>query len=178
MMNTDEHGYVPVHDFLSQSLQNSNRFFDPEFVNSGLTNNVLVSDISSADGETLVSMQKLPALVTPKSLYNKRIRYSILEYSPLLDSCNITMNDWVKIASDIEANYEFYDAFVVLHGTDTMAYTASALSFMLQNLGKSVIISGSQVPLAELRTDAIENLLGSLTIAGHFVIPEVKLFKL
>jgi 60kDa lysophospholipase len=94
---------------------------------------------------------------------------------PLLDSSNMTMEDWVKIATDIEVNYRLFDAFIVLHGTDTMAYTASALSFMLENLGKTVIITGSQVPLSEVRNDAVDNLLNALTIAGHFVIPEVTL---
>jgi len=86
------------------------------------------------------------------------------------------MSDWINIAADIEKYYSQYDAFVVLHGTDTMAYTASALSFMLENLGKTVVVTGSQVPLAEARNDAVDNLLGALTIAGHFVIPEVCLF--
>ncbi|CAO3589422.1 unnamed protein product [Absidia cylindrospora] len=121
-------------------------------------------------------IQQLPSLITPISLYGKRIRYSILEYDPLLDSCNMTMEDWVRIAKDIQVNYEYFDAFIVLHGTDTMAYTASALSFMLEELGKTVIITGSQVPLTEVRNDAVENLLGALTIAGHFVIPEVSLY--
>ncbi|CAO3587890.1 unnamed protein product [Absidia cylindrospora] len=121
-------------------------------------------------------IQQLPSLITPVSLYGKRIRYSILEYDPLLDSCNMTMEDWVRIAKDIEVNYAYFDAFIVLHGTDTMAYTASALSFMLEELGKTVIITGSQVPLTEVRNDAVENLLGALTIAGHFVIPEVSLY--
>ncbi|KAJ3322968.1 hypothetical protein HDU76_013780, partial [Blyttiomyces sp. JEL0837] len=125
---------------------------------------------------TPVTRVKLPAMVTPPSLYGKRIKFSVLEYDPLMDSSNMTMTDWVKIATDIEVNYQLFDAFLVLHGTDTMAYTASALSFMLEELGKTVIITGSQVPLAEIRNDAVENLLGALTIAGHFVIPEVTLF--
>ena len=69
----------------------------------------------------------LPALITPYSLYNKRIRFSILEYIPLLDSSNMTMTDWIQIATDIELNYELFDAFIVLHGTDTMAYTGKIL---------------------------------------------------
>uniref|UniRef100_A0A8C2FYW6 asparaginase n=1 Tax=Cyprinus carpio TaxID=7962 RepID=A0A8C2FYW6_CYPCA len=73
-------------------------------------------------------------------------------------------------------HYEQYDGFVILHGTDTMAYTASALSFMCENLGKSVILTGSQVPIFELRSDGRENLLGALLIAGQFVIPEVCLY--
>ena len=67
---------------------------------------------------------------------NLRVIYSIYEYDPLLDSSNMTMDDWIQIAKDIEDAYELFDGFVILHGTDTLAYTASALSFMLENLGK------------------------------------------
>lgn len=86
------------------------------------------------------------------------------------------ISDWVKIAKTIEENYKKYDAFIVLHGTDTLAYTASALSFMLENLNKTVIITGSQIPILELKNDAVDNLLGSLMVAGHFNIPEVLVF--
>ncbi|KAJ2610687.1 hypothetical protein H4S08_003499 [Coemansia sp. RSA 1365] len=115
-------------------------------------------------------------LITPRSIYGRRVQYCFLEYDPLLDSCNMDMTDWVRIVKDIERFYHRFDAFIILHGTDTMSYTASALSFMLQNLGKSVIVTGSQVPIAEMRNDGIENFLGALTIAGHFVIPEVSLY--
>ncbi|KAL4656402.1 60 kDa lysophospholipase isoform X1 [Arapaima gigas] len=115
-------------------------------------------------------------LVLPLSRQNKRIVYTVLEYSPLLDSCNMTTDDWASIAKDIEKNYEKYDGFVVLHGTDTMAYTASALSFMCEHLGKPVILTGSQVPIYEMRNDGRDNLLGALLIAGQFVIPEVCLY--
>ena len=71
--------------------------------------------------------------------------YSILEYFPLLDSSNLSMEDWARMARDIERYYSKFQGFVILHGTDTMAYTASALSFMLQNLGKPVVMTGSQV---------------------------------
>ncbi|XP_051502584.1 60 kDa lysophospholipase-like isoform X3 [Myxocyprinus asiaticus] len=110
------------------------------------------------------------------SKHNKRIVYTILEYSPLLDSCNMTTDDWANIGKDIEKHYEEYDGFVILHGTDTMAYTASALSFMCENLGKPVILTGSQVPIYEMRNDGRDNLLGALLIAGQFVIPEVCLY--
>jgi lysophospholipase len=100
----------------------------------------------------------------------------MLEFEDLIDSSNIMVSDWVKIAKTIEENYKFYDAFIVLHGTDTMAYTASALSFMLENLNKTVVITGSQIPLLELKNDAVDNLLGSLMVAGHFNIPEVMVF--
>jgi 60kDa lysophospholipase len=73
-------------------------------------------------------------------------------------------------------NYKDYDGFVVIHGTDTMAYTASVLSFMLENLNKSVVLTGSQIPISELRNDAVDNFLGALLVAGPYLIPEVCLF--
>ena len=129
-------------------------------------------------GEQLAAMpqfhdRSMPALTTPLSRYGRRVHYQILEYDELLDSSNMGIEDWVKIARDIERHYDEYDAFIVLHGTDTMAYTAAALSFMLENLGKPVILTGSQIPVAESRNDAIDNVLGALTIAGHYEIPEV-----
>ncbi|XP_047013639.1 60 kDa lysophospholipase isoform X12 [Ictalurus punctatus] len=110
------------------------------------------------------------------SKQNKRIVYTVIEYSPLLDSCNMTTDDWANIGKDIEKHYEKYDGFVILHGTDTMAYTASALSFMCEHLGKPVILTGSQVPIYEMRNDGRDNLMGALLIAGQFVIPEVCLY--
>src|SRR5216684_4700391 len=110
-------------------------------------------------------------------LRNARIpAFTIREYAPLLDSSNMTPREWVKIARDIAENYRRYDGFVVLHGTDTMAYTASALPFMLRGLGKPVIITGSQIPLCEVRNDARENLITSLLIAAGYDIPEVCLY--
>ncbi|MFV1466604.1 asparaginase [Idiomarina sp. HB] len=102
--------------------------------------------------------------------------FTINEYCPLMDSSNMAPSDWVTIARDIEQNYADYDGFVILHGTDTMAYTASALSFMLQNLSKPVIVTGSQIPLAALRSDGQTNLLNSLYVAANYPIPEVGLF--
>lgn len=102
--------------------------------------------------------------------------FTIHEYTPLLDSSNMTPREWVKIARDIAKNYRRYDGFVVLHGTDTMAYTASALPFMLGGLGKPVVITGSQIPLCEVRNDARENLITSLMIASGYDIPEVCLY--
>jgi len=83
-----------------------------------------------------------------------------------IDSSNMDPKYWVEIATIIEANYELMDGFVVLHGSDTMSYTASALSFMLENLGKPVIFTGSQLPIGDLRTDAKENLITSIQIAA------------
>ena len=99
--------------------------------------------------------------------------YDIGEYEPLLDSSNMTPDDWLRIANDISKRHNAYDGFVVLHGTDTMAYTASALPFMLQGLQKPVVITGAQIPLCKVRNDARENLITALLIAANFKIPEV-----
>lgn len=99
-----------------------------------------------------------------------------------IDSSNMEPSDWVHMAETIEQNYDRYDGFVLLHGTDTMAFTASALSFMLENLAKPVIITGSQLPIGQLRTDGKENLLTSIEIAaartvkGEPMVPEVCIF--
>ncbi|XP_027130952.1 60 kDa lysophospholipase isoform X2 [Larimichthys crocea] len=118
----------------------------------------------------------MSTLVLPSIPGYKRIIYTILEYNPLLDSSNMTPEDWIRIGKDIEKNYQSYDGFVILHGTDTMSYTASALSYMCENLGKPVVVTGSQVPIYEVRNDGRNNLLGALMIAGQFVIPEVSLY--
>ncbi|WMC09347.1 asparaginase [Oceanimonas pelagia] len=102
--------------------------------------------------------------------------YHISEYEPLIDSSDMTPADWQRIADDIRAHYDQYDGFVVLHGTDTMAFTASALSFMLEDLDKPVIVTGSQIPLVELRSDGRTNLLNALYIAAEYPIHEVGLF--
>ncbi len=101
--------------------------------------------------------------------------FTINEYQPLIDSSNMSPADWQRIADDIKQHYDDYDGFVVLHGTDTMAYTSSALSFMLENLSKPVIVTGSQIPLSQLRSDGQENLLNSLYIAANYPINEVGL---
>ncbi|MGB3727289.1 MAG: asparaginase [Glaciecola sp.] len=102
--------------------------------------------------------------------------FTIHEYDTLLDSSDMVPADWQLIANDIASNYTKYDGFIILHGTDTMAYTSSALSFMLEGLQKPVIVTGSQIPLAQLRSDGQANLLNALYIAANFPIPEVTLF--
>ena len=99
--------------------------------------------------------------------------WDLAEMSPLLDSSNIAVEEWNCIGELIFDNYEKYDGFVVMHGTDTMAYTASALSFMLENLGKPVILTGSQIPLCEIRSDGRDNLITSLLIAAGDKVHEV-----
>lgn len=102
--------------------------------------------------------------------------FDIHEYHPVIDSSDMTPDHWRHIAEDIQQQYNNYDGFVVLHGTDTMAYTASALSFMLENLQKPVIITGSQIPLAQMRSDGQVNLLNALYLAANYPIAEVALF--
>ena len=98
----------------------------------------------------------------------KKLDYEIdnIQFNPPIDSSDMNLEHWRLITRSILDNYDRYDGFVVLHGTDTMAYTASALSFMLQGLSKPVIITGSQLPIGEVRTDGEENLITALQIAA------------
>ena len=98
------------------------------------------------------------------------------EYSPLIDSSDMGPGDWAVLASDIGTNYFHFDGFVVLMGTDTMAYAASALSFMLENLGKPVVFTGSQIPLLEPYNDARKNLIMALIFACRDTVHEVTIF--
>ncbi len=104
-----------------------------------------------------------------------------ISFKTPIDSSNINLEKWVEIASIIESNYASFDGFVVLHGSDTMSYSASALSFMLENLNKPVVFTGSQLPIGDLRTDAKENLITAIQIASlqknrKSVIQEVCLY--
>lgn len=105
-----------------------------------------------------------------------------VSFDPIIDSSDIRPSLWVDLCRIIETNYDRYDGFVVLHGTDTMAYSASALSFMLENLEKPVIFTGSQLPIGVVRTDGRDNLISSIEIAaaqdsdGHAIVPEVCIF--
>lgn len=106
---------------------------------------------------------------------------SVHPFENPVDSSDMGPREWCMIADWITVNYDAYDGFLILHGTDTMSYTASALSFMLKNLGKPVILTGSQLPIGDLRTDAKENLLTSLYYASHYeddeaVIREVAIY--
>lgn len=139
-------------------------------------------------GGTIGMMQSTQGFVPAKGHLTESIRalpefhrsempdFTISEYQPLIDSSNMTPTDWQRIANDIKANYQDYDGFVVLHGTDTMAYTSSALSFMCENLNKPIIVTGSQIPLSQLRSDGQENVLNALYIAATYPINEVSLF--
>ncbi|MBR3125809.1 MAG: asparaginase, partial [Mogibacterium sp.] len=101
--------------------------------------------------------------------------WDLIEFDPLLDSTNVRYEQWNLMADAIALYYDRYDGFVVLHGTDTLAYSASALSFMLEGLDKPVVFTGAQIPLCELRSDGRDNLITSLMIAADGVIREVSL---
>ncbi|KAA8485930.1 L-asparaginase [Arcticibacter tournemirensis] len=122
-------------------------------------------------------------LITENVPELQRLNYEITVYSfaEIIDSSNMHPRVWVELADLIEKNYHLYDGFVILHGSDTMAFSASALSFMLEGLNKPVIFTGSQLPIGEIRTDAKENLITALEIAsakqnGKARVPEVCIY--
>nr|KMM67520.1 L-asparaginase 1 [Coccidioides posadasii RMSCC 3488] len=164
-MRRSSSGFVPARGFQDAALRPSSTFNDG-------SNPGPVDVVINASGER----KSYPTLRTPLSIYDARVRYAVYEFEELLDSSSIDAKGWAQIARTIYWNYTLFDGFVVLHGTDSLAYTSSALSFMFQNLGKPVILTGSQAPMLELQNDATDNLLGSLIIAGHFMIPEVCLY--
>jgi len=126
-----------------------------------------------------VDFNELNEYIPNLELFNFKIEsYS---FTPIIDSANMNPSFWVKLVEVIQDNYEIYDGFVILHGSDTMAYTASVLSFMLENLNKPVILTGSQLPLGMIRTDGRENFITSLEIAAAKIddtpiVPEVAIY--
>ncbi|DAA77269.1 TPA_exp: Uncharacterized protein A8136_6529 [Trichophyton benhamiae CBS 112371] len=164
-MRPSPSGFVPARGFREAVLEPS-----PTFNDGSKPGDLEVA----VDGSGQRVAHK--TLRTPLSSYNTRVRYAVLEFDELLDSSSIDARGWAQIARAVAWNYTLFDAFVVLHGTDSLAYTCSALSFMLQNLGKPVILTGSQTPMLQLQNDAADNLLGALVVAGHFMIPEVCLY--
>lgn len=111
-----------------------------------------------------------------------KFKVNHIVFNPPIDSSNINIGHWQELVHIIEDNYDGYDGFVILHGTDTMSYTASALSFMIENLTKPIVLTGAQLPIGKLRTDAKENLITALEIAadkdsiGNPIVPEVSIF--
>ena len=110
------------------------------------------------------------------------IDVDIIAFTPLLDSSDVNPECWSRMARIIYDHYDAYDGFVIAHGTDTMSYSASALSWMLENLQKPVVLTGSQIPVGVLRSDAKENLLTAIEIAGakdedgEAIVPEVTIY--
>ncbi|WP_426492444.1 type I asparaginase [Hymenobacter sp. 102] len=116
-------------------------------------------------------------------LHQLNMQVDVTNLGDPIDSSNVTAQDWLRLAALIQEKYDRYDGFVVLHGTDTMAYSAAALSFLLENLGKTVVFTGAQVPVGRIRTDARRNLVTALEMAaarhptaGTVRVPEVCLF--
>lgn len=115
------------------------------------------------------------------SLRQLELTITVIAFEKPLDSSNVRPDHWIKMAQIIEENYKEYDGFVVLHGTDTMAFSASALSFMLENLQKPVVFTGAQLPISSLRSDARENLITAIEIAtakkdSKPIVPEVSIY--
>lgn len=121
-MFPSEKGYVTRKDALFQFMRNNPYLCDLDYT---------------------YFQSKEDFLITPVTAYNRRIWYQLAELDELIDSSNMDPIGWYRIAKFIQQNYTKYDSFIVLHGTDTMSYTASALSFMLENLQKTVVITGS-----------------------------------
>lgn len=184
MQRTEPDGaFEPVPDFLGRAMAPTPAFNDtsipePDPLEIAVGRRVERGGSVSEQGssEPAQSRRMVRSLRTPVSAYGSRVRYAVFEFETLLDSSSIDAEGWSQIAETILWNYQLFDGFVILHGTDSLAYTCSALSFMLANLGKPVILTGSQAPMLELQNDATDNVLGSLVIAGHFMIPEVCLY--
>lgn len=137
--------------------------------------------IKDYDTDTLIPFDFSKLVENIPELSQLDCQIHSVSFKKPLDSSNMNPKHWVSIATIIEKYYQEYDGFVVLHGSDTMSYTSSALSFMLENLGKPVIFTGSQLPIGDLRTDAKENLITSIQIAsmkhkGRALIREVCLY--
>ncbi|KRX37145.1 L-asparaginase [Trichinella murrelli] len=125
--------YAPVENYLLQAIRADSYLNDAAYVNKYYSH-----------------IEDKPCALPHVQFENKRIVYWIIEYQPLLDSSDMSFEEWIKIANTISENYENYDGFVILHGTDTLCFTASALSFMFENLGKSIVLTGSQIPVCEV----------------------------
>lgn len=165
-MVPSDQGLVPAPNFLRTHLTPR-----PSFNDTTLPSTPHLESFTPT-GEAIST----PSLRTPLSAHKRHVIYTVQEFSPLLDSSGISSPTWELIAKVIQSNYHLYDAFIILHGTDSMAYTSSALSFLLTNLTKPVILTGSQKPFSQILNDATDNLLGAIILAGHHPIPEVTIF--
>ncbi|XP_050310424.1 L-asparaginase-like [Anthonomus grandis grandis] len=153
-MKRNDHGVlVPASDVFVKKIRSCPELHDPE----------LAEAYCVREHELITKIPSCPGPIT----------YQVREYHPLLDSSNVSPREWVIIAKNIQENYNEFDGFVVLNGTDTLAYTSSILSFMFKNLAKPVVITGAQISIFEDPSDAKMNILSSLTFAGCSDIPEV-----
>ena len=146
----------------------------------GMNRNPLTGALEPFDFEHLLS--NVPELESAEFMATQHTEIATYQFAPPIDSSDMSPKLWTELAHIISDNYADFDGFVVLHGTDTMAFTASALSFMLENLAKPVILTGSQLPIGQLRTDGKENLVTSIEIAaakrqdGSAMVPEVGIY--
>ena len=161
-MQDSPNGLVPTKDFVNNCLRPRSDFND----GTPCADTRVLSDQHE---ETLVPTLRPPQKNTNLLPYT----YSVLEFSELFDSSSMDGSHWNTIIRTLDANWTRADAFVILHGTDTLAYTASAMSFMLGQLDKTVLVTGSQLSMYAPHSDAHDNLLDSLTAAASFDIPEV-----
>ena len=112
----------------------------------------------------------------PDLYWDAMPEWDVVEFDPLLDSSDVAVREWNQMGRAIAERYDDYDGFVILHGTDTMAYSASALAFMLENLAKPVIFTGAQIPLGQIRTDGRDNIINSMLIAASGRVHEVCIY--
>lgn len=161
-MQDSPDGLVPTRDFVRNCLQPS-----PDFNDGSLYEHIPVTNEHGRNG--IATTLRAPAKTEKASTY----KYSVFEFADLIDSSNMDGGHWNLILKCLELNWHQFDAFVVLHGTDTLAYTASMLAFILGELQKTVIITGAQLSMYAPHNDAHDNLLDSLTVAAQYNIPEV-----
>lgn len=163
-MKPTERGYQPETGYLTNLVRTLPMFNDEE-----ARSQIPVSLYEECEGCGV-------PMITPVSEYGERTCFRFFDYDPLLDSSSMSHIHWARIAGDIVDMMDKFDSFIVLHGTDTMSFTATALSFFLEGLRKTVVITGSQIPLCRPRNDGMMNLLGALSFAGHFKVPEVVVY--
>jgi len=150
-MQPTEKGFSPAKEPLLEKLKEHGGFFDPVFHRNAEDKSWAATPIFD----------------------DQRLLYKIVEYDVKIDSCNIKLDDYKKILNTIEENYETFDSFLIIHGTDTLEYTSAMLSFMISNLSKTVMITASQIPIYEPKNDAVGHLMGCFRILRAHNIPEV-----
>lgn len=161
-MQDSPDGLVPTRDFVRNCLQPS-----PDFNDGSLYEHIPMTNEHGRGG--IATTLRAPARNNTASTY----KYSVFEFAELIDSSNMDGGHWNLILKCLEHNWNQFDAFVILHGTDTLAYTASILAFMLGELTKTVIVTGAQLSMYAPHNDAHDNLLDSLTMAAQYKVPEV-----
>lgn len=161
-MQDSSDGLVPTRDFVKNLLKPS-----PEFNDGSLYENTRVVN-EHGDVGTATTLR-----APPRNDASPTYKYSVFEFGQLIDSSSMDGGHWNLILKCLKLNWSNFDAFVVLHGTDTLAYTASILAFMLGQLDKTVIVTGSQLSMYAPNNDAHDNLLDSLTVAALYDVPEV-----